>query len=113
MEISYQYVVQCKYNTLNNVTPSNFEKYNTFEYKAVIEIGRKYIEERGLTEFAENFQNDQYFIALWTAHIIFEYGKPEPELRGQCIEIIRDYSNNPLCIKVSMEEKVWLKRKNM
>jgi len=109
MEISYQYVVQCRYNTLNGITPSNPEKYNTGEYKAVIEIGKKYIEEKGLTEFSKNFQGDQYFVELWTAHIIFEYGNPDPNLKAECVEIIEKYSDNPLSPEVSIEEREWLK----
>ncbi len=110
MEISYQYVVQCRYNTLNGITPSNTLKYNTGEYKAVVEIGKKYIKEKGLAEFSLNFQGDQYFVALWTAHIIFEYANPEPALEARCFEIIKEYSNNTLSTKVSMEEKEWLEK---
>jgi hypothetical protein len=110
MEISHQYVVQCRYNTLNGITPSNTVKYKTAEYKAVVETGKTYIKEKGLTEFSVNFQGDQYFVALWTAHIIFEYGNPEPNLKAQCIEIIKEYSDNILSSEVSIEEQEWLKK---
>lgn len=110
MELSYKYVVQCRYNTINGITPSNPEKYNTPEYKLLIEIGEKYIEEKGLIEFSKNFQGDQYFVALWTAHIIYEYGNPDSELKAQCVKIIEEYSDSPLSPEVSKEEQEWLKK---
>ena len=110
MTLGDQYIIQCRYNTLNRITPSNSEKYNTIEYKSLIEIGRKYIEERGVSEFSNYFQGDQYFVELWTAHIIFEYGDPGPSLKSECIEIIKKYSDNPLSPKTSIEEQEWLKR---
>jgi hypothetical protein len=108
MEISYKYVLQCRHNTLNDITPADVTKYNTVGYKAIIEIGKQYIQEKGLKEFSSNFQGNQYFVELWTAHIIFEYGNPNSDLKIKCVKIIREYSDNPLSPKVSKEEKEWL-----
>ncbi|RDC58441.1 hypothetical protein DU508_00080 [Pedobacter chinensis] len=110
MTLGEKYILQCRQNTLDGITPSNPGKYKMKEYKDLISIGKSYIDEKSLTEFADFFQGDQYFIELWTAHIIIEYGKPDIKLKEQCIEIIKKYSNNPLDIKVSKEEKEWLKK---
>lgn len=113
MELSYQYVIQCRYNTLNGITPSNLKQYNMPEHKAVIEIGKKFMKKEGVIKFSGHLQGDQYFIALWTAHIIFEYGNPDPNLEAQCIEIIKEYSDNPLSPETSIEEREWLKKHNL
>lgn len=113
MRLGDQYIMQCRYNTLNGITPSNREKNSTAAYKAVIDIGKKYISERGVPEFTGHFQGEHYFIELWTAHIIFEYGNPDPDLKAQCIEIIKEYSDNPLSPEVSIEEREWLKKNDI
>ncbi|HEY4198582.1 MAG TPA: hypothetical protein VGM63_23740, partial [Mucilaginibacter sp.] len=104
---------QCRFNTLNGITPSNTERYNTEEFKIIIAIGKKNIEERGLIEFSSHFQGDQYFVELWTAHIIFEYGNPEPDLKSQCIKIITKYSKSSLSPAVALEEQEWLKERGL
>jgi len=110
MKIGDQYLIQCKYNYFAGITPANIEKSNSGEYNALVTIGKKCIEEYGLIDFSGFFRESQYFIALWTAHIIFEHGKPSHDLKVQCIEIIKKYSNNPLSSDVSKEEQEWLEK---
>ena len=110
MDISFRYIMQCRENTFKGITPASTEKYNTPGYKAIINLGKQYIEDGGIAEFSRNFQGDQYFVELWTAHIIFEYGNPDLKLKAQCVEIIKSYSDNPLSPEVSLEELEWLKR---
>ncbi|RYY37598.1 MAG: hypothetical protein EOP46_02040 [Sphingobacteriaceae bacterium] len=91
IDFNYEYIIQCRANTLTGITPFNTEKYSTPEYQNIIEIGKKCIQKDGLIHFSLNLQGDQYFVGLWTAHIIYEHGNPEPALQAQCIEIIKEY----------------------
>ena len=38
----------------------------------------------------------QYFIQLWTAHLILEYGQPDLKLKKRCMDEIIKYSDNPV-----------------
>lgn len=68
----------------------------------------EYFEENKNEEFVSFFQEGQYFMSLWAAHLLLEFGKPKEELISKTLEIIIDYSDNPLAIEVSNEEKAWL-----
>ena len=59
-------------------------------------------------QFAGYLQEGQYFIQLWTAHLILEYGKPSDKLKSECLEVIIDYADNPLAPDASIEEKLWV-----
>jgi hypothetical protein len=50
----------------------------------------------------------QYFINLWAAHLMLEYGKPNKSQKEQCLEIIKRYTDNPLAPEAAIEEKIWL-----
>jgi len=108
MKVVDQYLLQCKNNYFNGITPSNDEQYSLPDYKALIEVGKKCIREIGILEFSYFFQEGQYLIELWTAHIIIEYGNTD--LKEQCVKIIKKYSNGILDIKVANEEKAWIDR---
>jgi len=50
----------------------------------------------------------QYFIQLWTAHLILEYGHPDLELKNRCLDEIIKYADNSLAPRVATQEKQWL-----
>jgi len=110
MELTDQYLLQCKDNYFNGITPSNYKFYSLPEYKRLIDIGKKCIKEIGILEFSYFFQESQYFIELWTAHIIFEHGDSNANLKEQSVKIIKKYSNSTLNIKIADEEKTWINK---
>jgi hypothetical protein len=58
--------------------------------------------------FSGFFQEGQYFIELWTAHLILEYGKPSGQLEEKSIEIIQKYAQDSLDSDVILEERNWI-----
>ncbi|WP_443938773.1 hypothetical protein [Pedobacter sp. MW01-1-1] len=104
------FLLQCKSNYFKGITPSNSIYEETDEYKVLIEVGIKYFKENGLEEFAFFLRESQYFVALWTAHIILKYGEPAVSLAVECINTIKEYSEHPVNLKISLEEKKWLER---
>ncbi len=51
----------------------------------------------------------QYFIQLWTAHLILEYGRPDEELKKRCLDEIKKYANSSFLPEVEGQEQQWLK----
>jgi hypothetical protein len=100
----------CKENYLKGITPSNPIHYNDTEYQALVDIGTEYFKNGEIEEFSYFLGESQYFVPLWVAHIILENGKPNDVLKNECIETIKEYSDNPLAPKVSEEERTWLKK---
>lgn len=58
----------------------------------------------------QTFQEGQYFIPLWTAHLILDYGQPNHNLKETCLNKIKDYIDNPFAREVEAEEKAWLEK---
>lgn len=108
MNIGDEFLLTCKKNYFDKVTPSNKENRMKEGYKRLIDIANEYFRHNEYEEFAGFFQEGQYFIALWAAHLILEYGTANPEMTVAALNIINDYSNNPLAQDVANEEKKWL-----
>jgi len=107
--IGDSYLLQCKENYFDQITPSNKSSRNKEGYKKIVDIAKKYFEKGAYIDFAGFFQEGQYFIALWTAHMIVEYGAPSYELKMEALTVIKKYSDNPLAPKVAGEELDWIK----
>jgi hypothetical protein len=103
-----EFLLTCKKNYLDKVTPSNAESKSKKGYLRLIEIAKEYFRNNKYKTFAGFFQEGQYFIALWAAHLILEYGNADHELKLAALKIIKDYSENPLAPDVALEEKKWL-----
>lgn len=102
------YLIKCRENYLKKITPSNKKSKDTDDYKQLIEIAKKTIDEIGIDNFSGYFQEGYYLVNLWTAHIIIEYYNPSKDLEKKCLEIIVNHLDNPLAPIVSLEEKEWL-----
>ncbi len=110
MDLANMFLTQCKINYLKGITPSDFKKNDTEDYMNLIDIGKLYIKKGQLENFSYFLGEGQYFVALWAAHIIIEYGDPDKQLYRDCLDTIIEYSDNPLSLKVSNEEKLWLQQ---
>ena len=91
---------------MEGITP--LSKHRTEKYIQLVVIAKKYFLKDEYEGFAQFFQEGQYFIELWAAHLILEYGSPNIDLISRCIKVIKKYSNNPLAIVAAEEEKEWL-----
>jgi len=113
-----RYLLTCRNNYFAEIRPSDNNSNDNPGYKALIEIAQSYFNKGKLKEFSDFFMEGQYYIELWTAHLILEFGKPDIKLSEACIDIIEKYSSNTIDPKVATQEKKWLdnyksnKRKN-
>jgi hypothetical protein len=103
-----EYLFKCREMYFKNITPSNPTSKNLIEYAELLDIANEIINKLGLDSFAEYFQEDHYLVSLWTAHIILEYYKPNENILIMSLDIIKDYTDNPLVPNISLEEKRWL-----
>jgi hypothetical protein len=83
------------------------------EYRTLVRIAKSLINERGVKEFSDFFMEGQYFIDLWTAHIILDFGNADQELREECVKVIRKYSESRLDERLAREEASWLKARSL
>src|SRR5688572_22862385 len=63
--------------------------------REIVAIAKRYVND-DVEKFALNMEEPHYFIPLWTAHLILEFGGPEASLRARCLEEIRAYSESSL-----------------
>jgi hypothetical protein len=102
------FISVCKINYFDKVTPANRNASNSEGYLKLVEVAKSYFDNNELETFAGYFQDGQYFINLWAAHLVIEYGNPSNYWRDKALEIIIRYSDNPLAPEVAEEEKKWI-----
>lgn len=102
------YIIQCRTNWFLNIRPADAASKNTKEYKALIDIAKKYFDKGDYERFSEYFMEGHYLIPLWTAHLIIEYGSPDESLKKESLNVIERYTDNPLAPEVAIQEKKWL-----
>jgi hypothetical protein len=104
-----RFLWQSKINYIKGITPSNPLDYEKEDYIQMVEIGKEYFIQGKSLEFCYFFRESQYFISLWAAHILLEYGQPDNEMKKDCIEIIKAYCDFPMNERISKEENEWVK----
>jgi hypothetical protein len=102
------FIVICRDNYIKKITPSNKDSFTYEGYRKLVDIAKAYFDAKELESFVEYFQDGQYFINLWAAHLLIEFGNPPVNWRDKALEIILRYSDNPLAPDVAIEEKKWL-----
>lgn len=108
--ISDKFLFLCKQNYFEKITPANTLSYDMKSGKELIGIAKRYFESRQYKEFTSFFQEGQYFIALWAAHLLLDFGYPPKEYVSLALGVITEYADNPLAIDVAREEAEWLKQ---
>lgn len=106
------YLKICRDNYFQKVTPGNPENKEKNGYKKLIEIAEQFFENNEYHLFSGYFNEGKYFVQLWTAHLILEYGKANEDLYKICLNEIIKYSESELSPEVALEEKEWLKQNN-
>ena len=102
------FIIQCRTNYLSGIRPAHQQSKNTEGYKALVQIAQSYFDANKYDDFVGNFMEERYFINLWAAHLMLEFGQPNESQKEHCLEIIRRYSDNPLAPEAAIEEKIWL-----
>jgi len=107
---SSQYLATCKEYYDLKIIPANSIQAKDEDYKKIKALGENIIHQSGINEFAGFFREGQYFIQLWTAHLILENTTATEDLKKYALSVIKDYSDNPLAPIVSEAEAYWLKQ---
>lgn len=107
--ISDRFLIFCKQIYFDKITPSSNLVYEKGKSRELVYIAKEYFKKGQYKEFAGFLQESQYFIDLWTAHLLLEFGDPPKELVSLALRTIIDYSNNPLANEVADEETNWLR----
>lgn len=102
------YIVKCKELFFKNITPSNSLNFQKKEYIELMRLANRDIKEMGTDLFSSNFQEMQYLVNLWTAHILIDRKDVSEEIKEDCLSIIKRYSTSPINIDLAKEEKEWL-----
>jgi hypothetical protein len=103
-----RFLLICRQNYFDKVTPAGRSSYSKEGYQKVVELAKIYFEKGLYSEFAGFFQEGQYLIALWAAHMIVEYSSAGNELRAQALNVIKQYTDNPLAPTIAEEERDWI-----
>lgn len=103
------FLLTCKQNYFEKIRPGDLESKEKVGYKKLVEIAKEYFRNNEYEIFAGFFQEGQYFIALWAAHLVLEYGTANQAIVSSALSIIKDYSDNPLAPDVAVQETLWLK----
>lgn len=103
------YIDQCKQNYFLGIYPADRNAREKAGYKTLVEIARSYFNKNLYEDFALYFMEGQYFIQLWTAHLILEYGQPNEDLKKRCIDEITSYSTSSHSPNVAKQEQEWLR----
>ena len=112
-DLTDEFVEQCKANFFNDIRPANPATNGSAEYKAVITIAKDFFS-RGETGAFENFlARSQYFVDLWSAHMLLEHGQPEETLQKKATDVVRKYARGCMNPEVIQEEKAWLATHDM
>ena len=108
-ELGDKYLAECAKCYKKNIRPSNEVNKSDPEYLELVKTGHEFIDHFGLNQFSGYLKEGQFFVDLWTAHIILDYSKADQVLKIESIEMVRLYaekSPNDLILK---EESIWLK----
>jgi hypothetical protein len=112
IEKNASFLFHCRENYFAGIRPCDLNVRSTHGYKNLVEIARLYFANNLIDSFAGHLENGHYFIQLWAAHLIIEYGHPDTELKNLCLEEIKKYCNNPLAPDVAIQEQKWLENYN-
>ncbi|WP_298708784.1 hypothetical protein [uncultured Chitinophaga sp.] len=111
MRLGTDYISQCRENFFLGITPSCDSCQTQEGYVKLDRIAAQLMADIGALEFSGYFQESQYLVDLWTAHMILKHADVNLELKNKCLSIIKDYSTTPLSETVAKEESLWLAKK--
>jgi len=110
MNKATQYLLICKSNYFSKIYPTDNISKDSPGYKTLQLIAQSFFDEEKHIDFAGFLMEAQYFVDLWTAHLILEYGNPDKKLSEECIAIITEYSTSTLNTEVAIQERNWLNK---
>ena len=112
-DLSEEFVEQCKANFFNDIRPANPTTNGSPAYNAVIAIAKDFFSRGEIGTFERFLGKSQYFVDLWSAHMVLEHGQPEDDLKKRSTDVVRKYARGCMNPEVIAEEKTWLATHDM
>ncbi len=79
----------CKENYFLGILPADPQSKDKDGYQALVSIAKVYFS-LGLYEPIVQYLNEgRYYVKIWSAYLILEYGNPGEDLKASCIETIQ------------------------
>lgn len=113
MNDSLSYIESCRNLYKLGYTPSNFDFRDDPLFHKFLKIAKNEVHNLGIDGFYNYTQEYNYFVNLWTAHLIIEFFEGSNEVKSGCLDIIIRYSRSKLNTKVASEEIKWLGKNNI
>jgi hypothetical protein len=80
----------CKENYFSGILPADPQSREKDGYKALVNIAKVYFS-LGLYEpIVQYLTEGRYYMKIWSAYLVIEYGNPGEDLKASCIEIIQN-----------------------
>jgi hypothetical protein len=98
----------CKTLYIDKAGPSDPMTTNNPAYHKIVNLSELMFKNEEYEMFATLFQEGHYFVGLWAAHMLLEFGDPPADIKLKAIKIIESYSENELAPEVAAQEKIWL-----
>lgn len=110
MGLGTEYLWKCRENYFLKITPGCENCQQEKGYIELEQIAVQYIKESGAADFSGFFMEYQYLVDLWTAHMLLQHADITPELKENCLNVIKSYSTTTLNETIAKEETLWLAR---
>ncbi|HTJ14738.1 MAG TPA: hypothetical protein VL547_22020 [Dinghuibacter sp.] len=112
-DLTEEFVEQCKANFFNDIRPANPATTRSPEHNAVIAIARDFFNRGDVTALQLLLGKSQYFVDLWSAHMLLEHGQLDEDLKKKSTDVIKRYARGCMNPEVIAEEKSWLAAHDM
>ena len=103
-----KFLHQCKANYHEEIRPSRKETFKSEGHQMLVDIAKQYFNKGEIEDFSGFFQEHQYNVNLWVAHLIIEYGQPDDQMKKEALKIIERHTETPIDKELAKEEKEWL-----
>ncbi|HEX2536459.1 MAG TPA: hypothetical protein VHK69_22105 [Chitinophagaceae bacterium] len=108
IEKNASYLYCCRENFRTGIRLADGNRKNKEGYQKLVQIAKLYIDHNELDRFAGYLMEGHYYVQLWTAHLIVEYGQPDSILKQRCLDEITKYAHHSPDRAVSAQEQAWL-----
>jgi hypothetical protein len=101
------FIIQCRANYILGIRPAHQQSKDTEGYTALVQIAKSYFDANRYDDFAGNFMEGQYFIDLWAAHLMLEYGQPNERQKETVLGNYQKIYRQSTAPGAAIEEKIW------
>ena len=105
------FLLLCREIYRQGIRPGTATKHaENASYQRLVKVARHWFDAGKEEEFYQIAQEGHYFVQLWVAHLLLDYGAPSVALTAQALAIIRRYAAPDYTVDevVAEHEAHWL-----